>query len=142
MDNQNPLGITEHGTCVSICPQTQAERYRDAHRELFQHFLRTLKGGTRLKLVLLWIGFIAGCAVSGHGDDLKLPAGKKGELGGKIALDLAVLCDSQEILSWSPGCPKGIKITGSRSRLGRKRPQKLSSPSAFCSAVFQLLCLH
>ncbi|NXB46220.1 T73AS protein, partial [Leucopsar rothschildi] len=44
VDNQNPLGITEHGTSVSICPQTQAERYRDAYRELFWHFLRTLKG--------------------------------------------------------------------------------------------------
>ncbi|NWV09354.1 T73AS protein, partial [Ptilonorhynchus violaceus] len=44
VDNQNPLGITEHGTSVSICPQTQAERYRDARRELFRHFLRTLKG--------------------------------------------------------------------------------------------------
>ncbi|NWH90321.1 T73AS protein, partial [Aegithalos caudatus] len=44
VDNQNPLGITEHGTSVSICPRTQAERYRDAYRELFQHFLRTLKG--------------------------------------------------------------------------------------------------
>ncbi|NWV77445.1 T73AS protein, partial [Dasyornis broadbenti] len=44
VDNQNPLGITEHGTSVSICPQTQAERYRDAHRELFRHFLRMLKG--------------------------------------------------------------------------------------------------
>ncbi|KAF2979930.1 hypothetical protein EK904_013796 [Melospiza melodia maxima] len=44
VDNQNPLGITEHGTSVSICPQTQAERYRDAYRELFRHFLRTLKG--------------------------------------------------------------------------------------------------
>ncbi|NXP50198.1 T73AS protein, partial [Heliornis fulica] len=44
VDNQNPLGITEHGTSVSIYPQTQADRYRDAHRELFRHFLRTLKG--------------------------------------------------------------------------------------------------
>ncbi|NXE06594.1 T73AS protein, partial [Lophotis ruficrista] len=44
VDNQNPLGITEHGTPVSICSQTQADRYRDAHRELFRHFLRTLKG--------------------------------------------------------------------------------------------------
>ncbi|KAM6240953.1 myo-inositol 2-dehydrogenase-like [Porphyrio hochstetteri] len=44
VDNQNPLGITEHGTAVSIYPQTQADRYRDAHRELFRHFLRTLKG--------------------------------------------------------------------------------------------------
>ncbi|NXP08103.1 T73AS protein, partial [Thinocorus orbignyianus] len=44
LDNQNPLGISEHGTSVSICSQTQAERYREAHRGLFQHFLRTLKG--------------------------------------------------------------------------------------------------
>ncbi|XP_054705611.1 myo-inositol 2-dehydrogenase-like isoform X1 [Grus americana] len=44
VDNQNPLGITEHGTSVSIYSQTQADRYRDAHRELFRHFLRTLKG--------------------------------------------------------------------------------------------------
>ncbi|NWW91865.1 T73AS protein, partial [Rhynochetos jubatus] len=44
VDNQNPLGITEHGTSVSICSQTQADRYRDAHRELFRHFLRTLRG--------------------------------------------------------------------------------------------------
>ncbi|NWT09774.1 T73AS protein, partial [Vireo altiloquus] len=44
VDNQNPLGITEHGTSVSICPQTQTERYKDAHRELLRHFLRTLKG--------------------------------------------------------------------------------------------------
>ncbi|XP_019396783.1 PREDICTED: uncharacterized protein LOC109314216 isoform X1 [Crocodylus porosus] len=44
VDNQNPLGITEHGTSVSICSQTQADRYRDAYRELFRHFLRTLKG--------------------------------------------------------------------------------------------------
>ncbi|XP_064893937.1 myo-inositol 2-dehydrogenase [Columba livia] len=44
VDNQNPLGITEHGTSVSLCSQTQADRYRDAHRELFRHFLRTLKG--------------------------------------------------------------------------------------------------
>lgn len=45
VDNRNPLGITEHGTSVPICPETQADRYRDAHRELFRHFLRTLKGG-------------------------------------------------------------------------------------------------
>ncbi|XP_025952322.2 myo-inositol 2-dehydrogenase-like isoform X2 [Dromaius novaehollandiae] len=44
VDNQNPLGITEHGTSVSIYSQTQADRYRDAHRELFRHFLRALKG--------------------------------------------------------------------------------------------------
>ncbi|XP_071622855.1 myo-inositol 2-dehydrogenase-like [Heliangelus exortis] len=44
VDNQNPLGITEHGTSVSLYSQTQADRFRDAHRELFRHFLRTLKG--------------------------------------------------------------------------------------------------
>ncbi|XP_054078088.1 myo-inositol 2-dehydrogenase-like isoform X1 [Rissa tridactyla] len=44
VDNRNPLGITEHGTSVSLYSQTQADRYRDAHRELFRHFLRTLKG--------------------------------------------------------------------------------------------------
>ncbi|NXI45366.1 T73AS protein, partial [Galbula dea] len=44
VDKQNPLGITEHGTSAPICSQAQADCYRDAHRELFQHFLRTLKG--------------------------------------------------------------------------------------------------
>lgn len=44
VDNQNPLGISEHGTSVSICSQTQTIRFREAYRELFQHFLRTLKG--------------------------------------------------------------------------------------------------
>ncbi|NXG79466.1 T73AS protein, partial [Baryphthengus martii] len=44
VDNQNPLGVTEHGTSAPICAQTQADRYREAHRELFRHFLRTLKG--------------------------------------------------------------------------------------------------
>ncbi|NWY00483.1 DHDH dehydrogenase, partial [Nothoprocta ornata] len=44
VDNRNPLGITEHGTSVSLCSQTHADRYRDAHRELFRHFIRTLKG--------------------------------------------------------------------------------------------------
>ncbi|NWU93812.1 T73AS protein, partial [Upupa epops] len=44
VDNRNPLGITEHGTSVSICSQRHADCYRDAHRELFRHFLRTLHG--------------------------------------------------------------------------------------------------
>ncbi|NXN12209.1 DHDH dehydrogenase, partial [Indicator maculatus] len=44
VDNWNPLGITERGTSLPICAQTQAERFRDAHRELFRHFLRTLTG--------------------------------------------------------------------------------------------------
>lgn len=51
MDNRNPLGITEHGTSVSLYSQTQADRYRDAHRELFRHFLRTLKGRRKLTLM-------------------------------------------------------------------------------------------
>ncbi|XP_014807908.1 PREDICTED: inositol 2-dehydrogenase-like [Calidris pugnax] len=44
VDNRNPLGISEQGTSVPIYSQTQADRYREAHRELFRHFLRTLKG--------------------------------------------------------------------------------------------------
>ncbi|XP_028921857.1 uncharacterized protein LOC103170123 isoform X2 [Ornithorhynchus anatinus] len=44
VDNQNPLGITEHGTSVSLCTQNQTDRYREAYRELLRHFLRTLKG--------------------------------------------------------------------------------------------------
>ncbi|XP_006161251.1 uncharacterized protein LOC102492924 isoform X2 [Tupaia chinensis] len=44
MENQNPLGITGQGTSLSLCSQTQASRYRDAYRELFRHFVRTLKG--------------------------------------------------------------------------------------------------
>ncbi|XP_017599536.1 PREDICTED: inositol 2-dehydrogenase-like [Corvus brachyrhynchos] len=65
VDNQNPLGITEHGTSVSICPQTQAERYRDAHRELLRHFLRTLKGQEPpvvTKEQLLWTIRVAAAA--------------------------------------------------------------------------------
>ncbi|XP_062961737.1 myo-inositol 2-dehydrogenase-like isoform X2 [Cynocephalus volans] len=44
MENQNSLGITGHGPSLSLCPQTQAGRYQDAYRELFRHFVRTLKG--------------------------------------------------------------------------------------------------
>ncbi|XP_030078421.1 uncharacterized protein LOC115482620 isoform X3 [Microcaecilia unicolor] len=44
VDNQNPLGITEHGTSVSLFSQTHADRYQEAYRRLFQHFLRTVKG--------------------------------------------------------------------------------------------------
>ncbi|XP_038602882.1 uncharacterized protein LOC119928577 [Tachyglossus aculeatus] len=44
VDNQNPLGITEHGTSVSLCNQSQTDRYREAYRDLLRHFLRTLKG--------------------------------------------------------------------------------------------------
>ncbi|NXD82272.1 T73AS protein, partial [Halcyon senegalensis] len=65
VDNQNPLGITEHGTSVPICAQTQADRYRDAHRELFRHFLRTLKGKERpviTKEQFLWTIQVAAAA--------------------------------------------------------------------------------
>lgn len=126
MDNQNPLGITEHGTSVSICPQTQAERYRDAYRELFWHFLRALKGGTRLKLMagvaLVWLCEGMHCVRSG-----RLGGGRNESWEGKLPWILlsfvkkAAACDSQEILSQSPGCPEGIKITESWSGLGRKR---------------------
>ncbi|NWS34002.1 T73AS protein, partial [Polioptila caerulea] len=91
VDNQNPLGITEHGTSVSICPQTQAERYRDAYRELFRHFLRTLKGQEPpvvTKEQLLWTIQVAAAAEqswrNGSAVDLHSgatdPAGVKAEL--------------------------------------------------------------
>ncbi|NXR20743.1 T73AS protein, partial [Cinclus mexicanus] len=91
VDNQNPLGITEHGTSVSICPQTQAERYRDAYRELLRHFLRTLTG-QELPVVtkeqFLWTIQVAAAAEqswrNGSAVDLhssaKDPAGAKTEL--------------------------------------------------------------
>ncbi|XP_038015666.1 myo-inositol 2-dehydrogenase-like [Motacilla alba alba] len=91
VDNQNPLGITEHGTSVSICPQTQAERYRDAYRELFRHFLRTLKGqepAVVTKEQFLWTIQVAAAAEqswrNGSAVDLHSgatdPAGVKAEL--------------------------------------------------------------
>ncbi|NWZ43865.1 T73AS protein, partial [Brachypodius atriceps] len=91
VDNQNPLGITEHGTSVSICPQTQAERYRDAYRELLRHFLRTLKGQEPpvvTKEQFLWTLQVAAAAQqswrSGSAVDLHSsatdPAGAKAEL--------------------------------------------------------------
>ncbi|NXU14379.1 T73AS protein, partial [Pardalotus punctatus] len=91
VDNQNPLGITERGTSVSICPQTQAERYRDAHRELFRHFLRTLKGQEPpviTKEQLLWTIQVAAAAErswrNGSAVDLRSgatdPAGVKDEV--------------------------------------------------------------
>ncbi|XP_063292874.1 myo-inositol 2-dehydrogenase-like [Pelobates fuscus] len=43
VDNQNPLGIVENGTTFPSA-QTQDERYKDAYKELFRHFLRTIKG--------------------------------------------------------------------------------------------------
>ncbi|NXH18775.1 T73AS protein, partial [Bucco capensis] len=65
MDNQNPLGITEHGTSVPICAQSHAGRYRDAHRQQFQHFLRTLRGEEApviTKEQLLWAMQVAAAA--------------------------------------------------------------------------------
>nr|XP_020827450.1 uncharacterized protein LOC110197742 [Phascolarctos cinereus] len=44
INNQNPLGITEQGTSVSIYSDTHADRCQEAYRGLFRHFLRTLKG--------------------------------------------------------------------------------------------------
>ncbi|XP_056651942.1 uncharacterized protein LOC103093200 isoform X3 [Monodelphis domestica] len=43
VDNQNPLGIIEHGTSVSVYSHTHADRYQEAYRRLFRHFLRALK---------------------------------------------------------------------------------------------------
>ncbi|NWT61615.1 T73AS protein, partial [Erythrocercus mccallii] len=91
VDNQNPLGITEHGTSVSVCPQTQAERYRDAYRELFRHFLRALKGQEPpvvTKEQFLWTIQVAAAAEqswrNGSAVDLHSsatdPAGVKAEL--------------------------------------------------------------
>ncbi|NWU61172.1 T73AS protein, partial [Pterocles burchelli] len=65
VDNQNPLGITERGTAVSLYSQTHTDRYRDAHRELFRHFLRTLKGKEPpviTKEQLLWTIQVAAAA--------------------------------------------------------------------------------
>ncbi|NXH84115.1 T73AS protein, partial [Edolisoma coerulescens] len=88
VDNQNPLGITEHGTSVSICPQTQAERYRDAHRELFRHFLRTLKGQEPpvvSKEQFLWTIQVAAAAEQSwrNGSAVDLHSGTTGPAGVK-----------------------------------------------------------
>lgn len=44
LDNQNPLCIIENGSSFPTPSQTHNERYRDAYKELFRHFLRTIKG--------------------------------------------------------------------------------------------------
>ncbi|XP_019514114.1 PREDICTED: uncharacterized protein LOC109391199 isoform X1 [Hipposideros armiger] len=44
LDNQKPLGISSQGPALSLVTQTQAERYQEAYRQLFRHFLRTLQG--------------------------------------------------------------------------------------------------
>ncbi|MEE6483746.1 hypothetical protein FKM82_013647 [Ascaphus truei] len=43
IDNQNPLGIIENGTLAHLYSQTRDERYQEAYRELFRHFLRIIK---------------------------------------------------------------------------------------------------
>ncbi|XP_055515685.1 uncharacterized protein LOC129711773 isoform X1 [Leucoraja erinacea] len=44
MENQNALGITEQGTARPVCSHLHSDRYKDAHRELLKHFLKTLSG--------------------------------------------------------------------------------------------------
>ncbi|XP_063799445.1 uncharacterized oxidoreductase YrbE-like isoform X3 [Pseudophryne corroboree] len=44
LDNQNPLCIIENGASFPAPSQTHHERYREAYKELFRHFLRTIKG--------------------------------------------------------------------------------------------------
>ncbi|KAG8568586.1 hypothetical protein GDO81_014068 [Engystomops pustulosus] len=44
LDNQNPLCIIENGSSSPTPSQTHNERYREAYRELFCHFIRTIKG--------------------------------------------------------------------------------------------------
>ncbi|XP_048871969.1 myo-inositol 2-dehydrogenase-like isoform X2 [Brienomyrus brachyistius] len=44
MENRNPLGISDHSRSPGPCPQSAADRFRDAHGELLRHFLRTLRG--------------------------------------------------------------------------------------------------
>ncbi|XP_069803520.1 uncharacterized oxidoreductase YrbE-like [Dendropsophus ebraccatus] len=44
LDNQNPLCIIENGSSFPTPSQTHNERYREAYKELFRHFLRTMKG--------------------------------------------------------------------------------------------------
>lgn len=44
LDNQMSLGVSSQGPALSLDTQTQAERYQEAYRQLFRHFLRTLQG--------------------------------------------------------------------------------------------------
>ncbi|XP_075695528.1 myo-inositol 2-dehydrogenase-like [Rhinoderma darwinii] len=44
LDNQNPLCIIENGSSLPTPSQTHNERYREAYKELFRHFIRTIKG--------------------------------------------------------------------------------------------------
>ncbi|KAM9299240.1 myo-inositol 2-dehydrogenase-like [Gastrophryne carolinensis] len=47
LDNQNPLCIIENNSSSPTISQTHQERYRNAYRELFQHFIRTITGKER-----------------------------------------------------------------------------------------------
>ncbi|XP_077106524.1 streptomycin biosynthesis protein StrI-like isoform X1 [Ranitomeya variabilis] len=44
LDNQNPLCIIENGSSFPTPYQTHNERYREAYKELFRHFIRTIRG--------------------------------------------------------------------------------------------------
>ncbi|KAM3923923.1 myo-inositol 2-dehydrogenase-like [Leptodactylus fuscus] len=44
LDNQNPLCIIENGSSFPTPSQTHNERYKEAYRDLFRHFIRTIKG--------------------------------------------------------------------------------------------------
>ncbi|XP_018407770.1 PREDICTED: uncharacterized protein LOC108805048 isoform X2 [Nanorana parkeri] len=44
LDNQNPLSIIENNSSFPTISHSHHERYREAYKELFQHFIRTIKG--------------------------------------------------------------------------------------------------
>lgn len=44
LDNQNPLCIIENNSSYPTISHSHHERYREAYTELFQHFIRTIKG--------------------------------------------------------------------------------------------------
>ncbi|XP_072283208.1 myo-inositol 2-dehydrogenase-like [Pyxicephalus adspersus] len=44
LDNQNPLGIIENNSSSPTLNHSHSERYGEAYKELFQHFIRTIEG--------------------------------------------------------------------------------------------------
>ncbi|KAM5142335.1 myo-inositol 2-dehydrogenase-like [Mantella aurantiaca] len=44
LDNQNPLSIIENNSSFLTISHSHRERYKEAYKELFQHFIRTIKG--------------------------------------------------------------------------------------------------
>ncbi|XP_040182403.1 myo-inositol 2-dehydrogenase-like [Rana temporaria] len=44
LDNQNPLCIIENNSSFPTLSHSHHERYREAYKDLFQHFIRTIKG--------------------------------------------------------------------------------------------------